>query len=578
MPANRITAGALFLLVSATAARAESPNPLRFVPDQANLVIRIEKPRQLVELALHLDAVKEAQRLPFVREQLESPAVQRFFQLVAYFEKELGVAWPEVLDKLAGGGITFAGKAGVSNNDPVLIVAEGADPEFTRKFLQLGVSMIEQELARDESKAKVEKSKYRGIEGMKIGDFQFAQIDNCLLFTNKKEALRAAVDTYLDKKKSLADAPGPRDARKAVPAGSLAWLWLDLDVARKAPNAKEVFALPGNDIIQMLLAGSSINAVGRAPFLAVGLHQTGETIGLAFRMPGGGRDGLPEPLSLHVPPAGQPGCLPLLEPKGVILSHSFYLDLNTFYTKRSQLFNEKLVNQFEVQEKQSNPFLPGTTLGKLYAQIGPQHRFVVAHQEKVGYSIKPGQYVPAFALVSSMRDPQFAKSMDGVLRAVALLVGAQAKLKLVEETYAGTKITGYRFPEDGKLPNDPNNIRFNFSPCFTSVGDQFIACSTLEFCHDVIDALSKEQPRSLAQTSPAGLRTRFYSEGGATLLKAFEDQLLGQIILDQAVKPAEAKKQVEQLMQWVRKLGFGELRIESAAKEYRLDLEWQLKK
>jgi hypothetical protein len=94
----------------------------------------------------------------------------------------------------------------------------------------------------------------------------------------------------------------------------------------------------------------------------------------------------------------------------------------------------------------------------------------------------------------------------------------------------------------------------------------------------VIDALSKEQPRSLAQTSPAGLRTRFYSEGGAKLLKAFEDQLLGQIILDQAVKPAEAKKQVEQLMQWVRKLGFGELRIESAAKEYRLDLEWQLKK
>ena len=42
--------------------------------------------------------------------------------------------------------------------------------------------------------------------------------------------------------------------------------------------------------------------------------------------------------------------------------------------------------------------------------------------------------------------------------------------------------------------------------------------------------------------------------------------------------PAEAKKQMEQLMQWVRKLGHGELRIESAVKEYRLDLEWQMKK
>jgi len=201
---------------------------------------------------------------------------------------------------------------------------------------------------------------------------------------------------------------------------------------------------------------------------------------------------------------------------------------------------------------------------------------VVAHQEKVGYNVKPGQYLPAFALVSSMREPQFAKSMEGVLRGVALLVGAQAKLKLFEETHAGTKIVGYRFPEDGKLPNDPDNLRFNFSPCFTTVGDQFVACSTVEFCHDVIAALNQEQTRSLYRTSPAGLHTRVYAEGGATLLKAFEDQLLGQIILDQAVKPAEAKKQIEQLMKWVQQLGHGELRIESAAKEYRLDLEWQM--
>ena len=51
----------------------------------------------------------------------------------------------------------------------------------------------------------------------------------------------------------------------------------------------------------------------------------------------------------------------------------------------------------------------------------------------------------------------------------------------------------------------------------------------------LIAALNQEQTRSLYRTSPAGLHTRVYAEGGATLLKAFEDQLLGQIILDQAV-------------------------------------------
>ncbi|MFL5342249.1 MAG: DUF3352 domain-containing protein [Gemmataceae bacterium] len=576
MLSTRLLASTLLPLVFALAARGETPQPLRFVPEQANLVVRVEKPRQLVETVLNLPAVKEALQLPFAREQLDSPTVQRFLQLLAYSEKDLGVAWPEILDKLAGHGLTLATRAG-GNNDPVLIIADGTDPEFTRKFLQLAISMIEQELAREESKEKVEKKTYRGIDGYKIGDAHFTQVGGALLLSNKKEAMQAAIDTHLDKKKSLADVKGPNDARKAVPANSLAWLWLDLDVARKAPNAKETFALPGNDIIQMLLAGGTINAVGRAPFLAVGLHHTGDTLGLALRLPGGGRQGLPEVLALHIPPRDAPAP-PLLETQGVILSHCLYLDLNTLYTKRAQLFNEKLAKQFEDAEKGANPVLPGTTLAKLYAQAGPYFRFVVAHQEKVGYGVKPKQYVPAFALVNSMRDPQFAKSIEGVLRAAALLAGSQANLKLVEETHAGVKIVGYRFPEKGTLAADPENLRFNFSPCFCSVGNQFAACSTLEFCRDVIDALQKEQKSSQQPAEPIGLRTRVYASGGAALLKAFEDQVLGQIILDQAVKPAEAHKQLAQLMAFVQRLGRGELRIESAATEYRLDLEWQMKK
>src|SRR5260370_564237 len=228
MLADRLFLGALLPLLPAGVLHAEPPNPLRFVPDQANLVLRIEKPRQLIETALNLEAVKEAQRLPFVREQLASPAVQRFVQLLAYYEKDLGVAWPEILDKLAGGGITLAGKVG-GDNDPVLLIAEGTNPAFTNRFLHLAISGIEQELARDESKEKVAKGNYRGIEGFKIGDAHFGQIENALLFTNKKEAIHAAIDTYLDKKKSLADAKGTQEAHKAVPAGSLAWLRLDLE-------------------------------------------------------------------------------------------------------------------------------------------------------------------------------------------------------------------------------------------------------------------------------------------------------------------------------------------------------------
>src|SRR5947209_19057984 len=77
------------------------PHPLRFAPKEANLVVRVEHPRVLVETVTGLDLVRQAQTLPFVREQLQSTTVQRFLQLVAFAEKELGAKWPELLDRLA---------------------------------------------------------------------------------------------------------------------------------------------------------------------------------------------------------------------------------------------------------------------------------------------------------------------------------------------------------------------------------------------------------------------------------------------------------------------------------------------
>ncbi|HEV3258750.1 MAG TPA: hypothetical protein VG013_17905 [Gemmataceae bacterium] len=72
----------------------------------------------------------------------------------------------------------------------------------------------------------------------------------------------------------------------------------------------------------------------------------------------------------------------------------------------------------------------------------------------------------------------------------------------MEETHGDFKIIGYRFPEDASLPADVNNIRFNFSPCFVTVGDQFVACSTLELGHQLVDLLYREMKPS---ARPGGL-------------------------------------------------------------------------
>src|SRR5262245_11574891 len=115
----------MFLLCLAPAVRAEAPpDPLRLVPEQADLFFKIERPRQLLD-AVHYDQLlEELQKLPPVREQFDSTNVRRLLQILAHFEKELGLNRMQMLDRIAGGGAVLAVKTG-KNPAPALVVIQG---------------------------------------------------------------------------------------------------------------------------------------------------------------------------------------------------------------------------------------------------------------------------------------------------------------------------------------------------------------------------------------------------------------------------------------------------------------------
>ena len=80
-------------------------------------------------------------------------------------------------------------------------------------------------------------------------------------------------------------------------------------------------------------------------------------------------------------------------------------------------------------------------------------------------------------------------------------------------------------------------------------------CSNIEFCREIVELLQKEFESSNRKMSASPFHSKLYGTGGAELLRAFEEQVLGQIVLDQAVKPEEAQKQLQQLIDWARKRG-----------------------
>jgi hypothetical protein len=359
------------------------------------------------------------------------------------------------------------------------------------------------------------------------------------------------------------------EARKALPAEPLAWAWLNLETVRQAPQAKEIFARPSNQPILTVPFNGYLDVLGRSPYLAAGFYRRSDGFLTTLRLPRG-REGMPAEVATHVPPPGEPGSRPLLEPKGVLYSTSYYLDVAKFWELRDKLFNEQLTKSFEEFDKNSGRFLAGLQFSKLLSQVGPYQRIVVAHQPRPGYKVVPKQSIPAFAVVVEQRDPDFGKAVEAAVRGAALLAGTQFKVKLVEEKHGDVTLVGYRFPEDVKQPQDVNDLRFNFSPCLFAVGNQFVLCSTLELGHELIDLLKKETE---GDGHLATVRTQLYAAGGAELLKAFEKQILTQTILDQAIPAEAAARQVNAFIELVRQLGVLRYDVAFGAKEFRFDLQ-----
>jgi hypothetical protein len=569
---------AVALLVAASA-RAESPDPLRLVPQEADVVLQAKDPRKLVETVTALQAFQDLQAVGQVKEFLDSTNYRRFLQLVAYVEKEMGAKWPDLLDRVAGGGVVVATKI-APDPAPALFVVQGKDEKAVQQFAKLALDVIEQELARQESKDRIETGSYRDVKTHSIGkQFNAAVVGSAFLVSNNDKGLEAAIDLHLDgPKKSLAATAAMADARKLLPADPLLVAWLNLEKAHAAPEAKGSFKLPRDVFPFTILFGGNLDVFGRAPFVCAGVYAEKDGFLATLRLPAG-KDGMSADRFAHVPPDKGVGSLPPLEPKGALFSTSFYLNVGQFWEHRAELFSKDEVKAVEEFDKNSATFLGGTSFSQLLAAAGSHHRFVAVSQTKPGYKVKPKTEVPAFAVVTEMADPDtFGPTVETGLRSAALLGSVQTGLRLKEEKHGDVNIVGYRFPEDKPLKADVNDIRFNFSPCFFQLGKHFVVSSTIELGHELADLLIEEDKGPKDKGQPAAVRSMLYARGAAESLKATEDILVTQAILDQALTPAEAREQVRKLIDVVSKLGVLTTESRYGEKDWRYDFKLTLGK
>jgi len=556
-----------------SALRAEGPaDPLRLVPAQAEIVFKIENPRRSVETIYHLDPVQDLLKIDVIRELYDSTNARRGYQLLAYFEKQLGRERFDLLEQLAGGGIVIAGK--FTSPPGVLAVFQAKDEELLKKFVVMGLEVIDQELVRQESKERPKKSSYQGVETIQIDKVHFAVAGSAVLLATDAKVLHAAIDCHLGKaknitgSKSLAEARKTLSAKPQAAAGLAGWLWLDLKAIHTIPGYREGVKQFTLQPIFYFVVGPMFDVVERSSFLAVGLYQHGKDFEISARMPSGRKE-LPAKANLFLPGPND-GILPLLKPSNTLVSFSYYMDLGKIWKHRDQWLSKDEAKGLAEAEKRAAPFLAGIKIGKLLEQAGTHHRVIVS-QTKVKLT---DLNLSASALVVDMRDPQFGKSMESILRAAGLIGSFQVNLKMVEEKRGPYKIVSYHFAQKQKLPPEVTRLLASYSPSFVTVGDQFIVTATIELARELVDIVAKEQRHV---TGPITSQFQVYSRGIAASFRAGESQLRTQYVLGQALSPPEADRQVRELIGVVERLGTLEFQTRYGQNDFRYDIRLKMK-
>ena len=548
---------AALLLLAAPAA-----DPLARIPAGYTFAATVPNPRAAVEAFRTLDAVSAAAQLAEVKEALAAGPARKLADLMAVYERDLGAGWPELLEKVAGNGVAVAAMFG-QDDGPAVVAVEGTDADAVGRFFASALKLLESS-GDEDNPVSLKRGTHAGADTATDGKgFFAARRGPTMWVSNKADALKAALDL---KGPSLAPAAAP--ARKLAGGDPLLWAWLDLKTLKQTQASKDFFASTRQDFLQTVVLGASIDAA-RADFVAAALHRTPAGAKLDIRFPANRAD-LPAEFTLHVPPSG-PGSLPLLNPPGTLYSQSFHLDIGTLWRERAKLINGQQLADIEKADKDISKILPGTTLGKLLEMSGPHHRIVVADVPGDAYTTLPVTPTPAAAVVLTMRDAQFGKTMASALRAGAFAASIQYKLKMSTQDIDGVPVVCYRFPEDKPFPDDadPDRLRFNAVPCFAVVGEHLIVATRPELVRALLPELKKA-----AGASPAVWRGRFDLGGLAAFLDRHPEPVVSRGLLGQGLTLAEAKARAAEGVKWLATLGGVELTLDHQTEAYVISFAW----
>src|SRR6185369_4006904 len=161
-------------------------------------------------------------------------------------------------------------------------------------------------------------------------------------------------------------------------------------------------------------------------------------------------------ISKLVLPDRDAGSLPHLSTPRTYASLSYFFDLGQLWEHRRKIFNEKQADAMDRAEKEFAKKVFGAKLGEIFKQMGNHHRVVIAAPEKLPYANKAYAEIPAFALVMDVRDPDFSKTINLVIRTLGFagVLASNGSVTMKDNEHHGQKVLCFTFVEGKPFPPD----------------------------------------------------------------------------------------------------------------------------
>lgn len=576
---NRLVASVALMLGAISVAplqAAEVPEAARLLPSTSLFYAEVNQPPAVVDVVLEHPVTKKLWAMDVVQAALDSnPGWNRFQRGLEALENRVGAEWPEIVEAISGGGMSFAIEP--STQGAVLLV-RAKDEAMLKKTHDALLELVRFAQQLQGRGPEIKESEYRSIPVWKAGEARWAIAGPWLIVTNKDGLGELVLDQHLDgDRRTLADDEVFQQAASGRLTQPGAWSYVRLDVFRALGIMGAITKRQTDNPAAELIAGGVLEALKTADYATASLAVAKEHIKLDVTIP---HRGLPESprTGFYFAPQGEPSAAPLLEPEGTILSASVYRDVEKFWISASELFGDNVMAKFSEAESTLSLFFSGRDFAtEVLPDFEPRMRVVVAQCPAVEGQPQPAIRLPGGAVVIDLKEGHQLKST--LTRAFQSFVGI-ANLQAIQQgnpqldmatTRGGDTTTVSATFAEEYLENNPGAVpvQYNFRPTII-VGPRHVVFSSDKHLAETLMSMASKAPsdntvNAEMKVEPANL---------AVALDNNRESLIAENMLEKGHSREQAATEVGLAIELLQMLEQVSARLNNESDKLQLQVEW----